>query len=290
VSRIWLTAAAAASLLAMGGGGSAHASFPGTPGLVAFTRDISNSIWLMEADGRNQRRLTASRERQSKPAWSPNGRWLLYRADGLWIIRPDGSGRRRVAKYALEGAWSPDGGRIVLVSKETQRRCTDLYSMRLSGTQVRQITSTGACEYEPSYSPDGNWITFSAVTDYATHIVVTRSNGSRDGRRVIGSGVSPDWSPDGKAVAFASGTTIVIVAPDGRELRRLELGGPGLGSISAVSWSPAGDAFVFAQTEAPGGSGRGAREIFRVRTDGTDRRRLTVTSIDNDDDPAWQSR
>src|SRR5437763_786415 len=56
-------------------------------------------------------------------AWSPDGRWIAYsREEGdnletpLWLVRPDGTGRRRVARDAGAVAWSPDGRTLALVS------------------------------------------------------------------------------------------------------------------------------------------------------------------------------
>ena len=52
--------------------------------------------------------------------WSPDGRWIAYlrghgedRANGIYAVRPNGSGRHRVVKgWAYPFAWSPDGKRL----------------------------------------------------------------------------------------------------------------------------------------------------------------------------------
>jgi len=269
----------------------ASGAFPGKPGWIAFVSGESTGIWLIDAEGRNRRKLTPRlREDQRHPAWSPGGRWLMYTAKGLWIARVDGSGRRRIGRYGSDGAWSPDGRRIVFAGKPTKTACTDIYSMRLNGSAVRRLISTSACETNPSYSPDGKWIVFEAQTPYAQHIVVAPSTGG--GRlRVIGTGFSPDWSPSGAAIAFVSGTTTIrVVDPSGRLLRETDVAGPDNFSVSAVGWSPGGDQFVFAQLQATGtvGPRRGGDRIYRANIDGSDRRELTQTGIDNDREPAWQ--
>ena len=62
-----------------------------------------HDIWLMNADGSNQRRLTP--ESGQFVAWSPNGDYLLVSGRSLYVIRPDGSGRVNVLP---EGGGIPD--------------------------------------------------------------------------------------------------------------------------------------------------------------------------------------
>ena len=281
-----------ALLSVMSGATPARATYPGVPGTIAFTRELTDSIWLIEADGRSERPLPGPKERQRDPAWSPAGRWLMYTARGVWIVRPDGSSRRRIAPNGADGSWSPDGASLVFTSKATRRACTDIYSMRLNRTRVRMLTSTSACETNPSYSPDGKWIVFQAQTSYATHVVVTRSDGKGD-TVVVGNGHSPDWSPDGTAIAFAAGSRIHVVDRAGKKLRELDLEDQvaGRSRLFDVAWSPSGDGFVFSQLQASGATvRRGAGAIYRIRADGTDLRELTVTGIDTDSQPVWQSR
>jgi TolB protein len=50
-----------------------------------------HDIWLMDADGSNQRRVTP--EFGQFVTWSPDGELLLVSGASLYVIRPDGSGR-----------------------------------------------------------------------------------------------------------------------------------------------------------------------------------------------------
>lgn len=53
--------------------------------------DRHQDIWLMDADGSNQRRV--STEVGQFVAWSPDGRYLLISGHALFVVRPDGTGR-----------------------------------------------------------------------------------------------------------------------------------------------------------------------------------------------------
>jgi TolB protein len=53
-----------------------------------------HDIWLMDADGSNQRRVTP--EFGQFVTWSPDGRYLLVSGFSLYVIRPNGTGRVEV--------------------------------------------------------------------------------------------------------------------------------------------------------------------------------------------------
>jgi Tol biopolymer transport system component len=88
-------------------------SFSATSG-VAF---YGPQIWVVGADGLNPRALTTDTEySHAGMTWSPDGRWISFVRTNLrtinpipevWLIRPDGSGARSVARDATLPAWVP---------------------------------------------------------------------------------------------------------------------------------------------------------------------------------------
>jgi TolB protein len=67
--------------------------------------DQHADIWLMDADGGNQRRLTP--EVSQFVAWSPDGSYLVVSGHALFVVRPDGTGR---LELRAEGIDRPLGG------------------------------------------------------------------------------------------------------------------------------------------------------------------------------------
>ena len=128
-------------------------------------------------------------------------------------------------------AWSPDGNRIAFLAERANQ--TDLYVMDADGTSRRQLTATPAQEGAPAWSPDGTLIAFESDRDGNMEIYLMDASG-QNVRRLTNhpaTDQSPSWSPDGKQIVFISNrerraeSDVYVMAPDGRDLRRLTTAG-----------------------------------------------------------------
>lgn len=141
---------------------------------IAFLRHNSpaaahpdgQAIFVMGVDGRHVRRITPWAQRAGDhPDWSPDGRWILFRAPDngdfldaqLYVVHPDGSGLRQVTHLSartrlLSASFSPDGRRVVF-SRDGRGGQPDIFTMRLSGGGVRRVTRTPRWESAPDWGP-----------------------------------------------------------------------------------------------------------------------------------------
>ncbi len=241
------------SLLGAGCGGSGQAAAD-----IAFvsSRDGDYAIYVMAADGSNERRLTDERGDTSTPAG---------------------------VQFQVDPAWSPDGTRIAFAS--AREGSFDIYVMNADGTGTTRLTSTDENDQGPTWSPDGSRLAF-ARTDDLQHVYVMNADGTGVRRLTddVAEEAEPAWSPDGRSIAYTRrlGDTdlleIWIASADGENRRQVTKIGAG---AYGPAWSPDGDLLAFSAN--PGGARFG---IFTIGADGASVRRV-VAGAEDDFEPAF---
>jgi TolB protein len=140
--------------------GDFHPAFSPDGKEIAFSSDRDGSraseIYVMAADGSNVRRVTHSPGWDGSPAWSRDGKWLFFYSQreagpGVYRIRPDGSGEKRIfAGPALSPAVAPDGRVAFTVRQDDRWR---IISVTGDGADKR-LESTGERDYwAPKFDP-----------------------------------------------------------------------------------------------------------------------------------------
>ncbi len=259
--------------------------------LIAVMVAGKANIYVMDADGSNQTRLTRNEAGDWSPAWSPDGIKIAFESwrDGnpeIYVMDADGSNQTRLTRNEAghwSPAWSPDGRRIAFGSWRDGD--SEIYVMDADGSNQTRLTRDPSDASSPAWSPDGRRIAFDFESwRYGpTDIYVMDADGSNRTRLTRGpSGDwSPAWSPDGRRIAFhsdrAGNWDIYVMDADGSDQTRLTRD-PSVDSSPA--WSPDGRRIAFH-------SGRdGNMEIYVMDADGSNQTRLT-RDLANDMGPAW---
>lgn len=145
---------------------SAAISPDGTKLAAILSKSGSPDVWVMNIDGTGARQLTTTKEDESSPCWSPDGKTICFS--------------------------SRDSGRALL------------YTVPASGGPMRKLNTGGIQNAtEPDWSPDGSMIAFTQGTGGGFQICTVPANGGQGGpAKQICGGEDPSWSPNSRTLIF----------------------------------------------------------------------------------------
>ena len=236
---------------------SARGAFPGANGVIAFNFANRSDIYAIRPDGTGLRKLvgpTRARGVPFSPAWSPDGKRLLFVRADRWDVELStldvvARRERRLGLIeAYEPSWSPSARELV-VTVTYGDGCIGVAVIRdLSAPTLKRTRITGrpnADDVAPAWSPKGNWIAFARTVGtlaQTSTLYVVRPNGA--GMRPLVAGNCPDWSPNGREIAFERDGDIFRVSLDGTGILRLTRSPRG---ETQPEWSPDGRKIAFAR-------------------------------------------
>jgi WD40-like Beta Propeller Repeat len=202
---------------------------------IAFVslRQGAPEIYVMNADGSAETRLTNSTSNDGAPSWTPDGSKIVWANDfegtyDIWSMNPDGTGQVKVGGSATEDdaapVMSPDGSRIAF------ERSGHVWLMDPDGTNEQHLAEGS----RPDWSPDGAKLTFSRTeylgcsNDPVEEVPVSQIfRMTADGTSVTQmthsvpfscfgapQNNSPVWSPNGAKIAWSEFTESFSTSAD----------------------------------------------------------------------------
>jgi eukaryotic-like serine/threonine-protein kinase len=148
---------------------------------------------------------------------SPDGKWVLARAPGAetawgreWVLVPTGPGAPRSLPHGaitqlVNGAWLPDGRRIVFTAIEGAQRAR-AYVQDVESGSMRPITPAGVHMPEKAASPDGTSVLVLLDGKWFLYPI---DGGTPRPFSLLGAGDDPRrWSADGRFLYIARGGSV----------------------------------------------------------------------------------
>jgi Tol biopolymer transport system component len=234
-----------------------------------------NALYVMNADGSGVQRLSPTQAADYSPAWSPRGD-LLAIASGsgvaggtdLFVVRPDGTGRRRVIG---DGGWptfSADGDSLYFHSRREGN--WGIWRVGVDGTGLERLTPPEIEAYTPRACADGKCLVVTVkrgkhrqieLLDLASRqlTAVTRDATDHwnpaiapDGRHVVYHQVAPEFLvPNAELWGAPPGTAVQLLRVAGAfptfspDRKRLALTGGNFAQLDVMNTDGSGRQTVY---------------------------------------------
>jgi hypothetical protein len=259
-----------------------------TGGKIAFANraDGDNEIYIMNADGTSQTRLTNNNYNDRYPSWSPDGKKIAFytERDGnseIYIMNADGTSQTRLTNnidHDMYPSWSPDGTKIAFVTEREHSVSwtQQIYIMNADGTSQTNISNNYNYDSFPNWSPDGTKIAFTSNRNSNDEIYIMNADGTSQTRLTNNNYLDthPNWSHDGTKIAFTSkrdgNNEIYIMNADGTSQTRLT---NNIDNDIFPDWSPDGTKIAIA-----GDTGQSYSDIYVINADGSARTNISHNS------------
>ena len=190
----------------------------------------------------------------------------------------------------IQPAFSPDGTRIAFASDRAGN--WDIWILDLRGGPPVQVTTGDADEVHPSWSPDGTQLVFCSLSVMSGQWELWLADAAlRVGKRFIGFGLFPEWSPVEDTIVFQRAReqgsrwfsiwSITLVA--GEPHYATELAASSREALILPSWSPDGRRITYSSaggmptrsTSSVSTAEQGPFDIWIMNSDGTGNIRTT---------------
>jgi dipeptidyl aminopeptidase/acylaminoacyl peptidase len=180
-------------------------------------------LYLVPLTGGKPRRLTGGDLSQGSPAWSPDGKAIVFEQDStetrelreeqepqLYVFQLADSSTRRLEtgfRESRDAAWSPDGTTIAFVCSKGRGMENDICIIPAAGGPSRNLTTAWSLDpSSPAWSTDGKTLYFFAETNGNAHLFAVPAAGGLVRQITTGERTLRGFalSADGRTLAYTA--------------------------------------------------------------------------------------
>lgn len=265
------------------GENSNDSSSEGPQGRIVYSCIVDGfqQVCMINADGSSEKQITYVRGAATYPTLANDGQSIIYTSNetgdhAIYEMNLVTGDAKQLTEAGGDKAYpevSPDG-RYIAYSDVIDGATSVVYIMNRDGSGLREVFRGGQ---RPSWSPDSQKVAFICFNN-GPQICVINADGSglKQVTHMENVNIRASWSPDGNRFVISVGKKdegnrkICVVDLDGNNMTTLYEDGDAV----TPHYSPDGNWIVFTNYKVDGEQTTG--EIFIMRRDGTDIRRLTV--------------
>jgi dipeptidyl aminopeptidase/acylaminoacyl peptidase len=260
---------------------------------IQATDKNDTDVWMVKWDGSEQLQLTSTPESESRPRWSPDGKYLSFvssrqeaKKAQIWLLNRAGGEATKLTEVkggVSDYAWAPDSKRLVLVVSDPDPEVATAEEEREKAQEGPAKTQKPIVIDRYHFKEDGDGFLrgerthlylFDIVAKKAEILTASTFNET-----------SPAWSPDGSQIAFirrhAEGDVdkipnqdvFVVDARSGAQPRRLTE--TTVEESGRLAWSPDSKSIAYSIGDEPKYSAYDQSKLAVIPAAGGQARTLT---------------